>query len=68
MTSAVHQHVCGCGDYFLCTQGDRCTVTEPWQCDNCEERERRYYTEQQQEDYLKARGLLTESREAKEPF
>ena len=30
-----HQHVCGCGDYFMCSQEpDRCP-REPWQCDAC---------------------------------
>ena len=32
-----HQHVCGCGDYFMCSQlPDRCP-REPWQCPTCEQ-------------------------------
>jgi len=38
-----HQHVCGCGDYFMCSQEpDRCP-REPWQCPNCEQDQRDEY-------------------------
>ena len=42
---------------------NKCPICFRWVCDNCEEAVRRFDIEQQQEAYLKARGLWTEPTE-----
>lgn len=32
-----HLHICGCGDFYVCSQEpDKCPVIEPWTCLACE--------------------------------
>ncbi len=44
----IHKHVCGCGDYLVCSQDpDKCAVPDDYQCPTCELIELDHYTEQQ---------------------
>jgi hypothetical protein len=50
-TRREHRHVCGCGDYFVCSRRDGCQP-DPWTCPNC--------LDDQRDDYLNALSPATE--------